>query len=52
MLVTRPITTLVKAVNYEAAGRRFEISLNNGARLLLPVDLLVMELFKGSVKAD
>jgi hypothetical protein len=46
MLATKPITTLIEAVNYEAKGRRFEISLDNGSRLLVPVDLLVMELWE------
>ena len=52
MLATRPITTLIKTVSYEAEGRYFEILLNNGARLLVPVDLLAMELWEdGQIKA-
>jgi hypothetical protein len=46
MLVAKPITTLIKAVSYESKGRRFEISLDNGSKLLVPVDLLVMELWE------
>ena len=46
MLTTKPITTLIEAVSYEAKGRCFEISLDNGARLLVPVDLLKMELWE------
>ena len=52
MLATKPITTLIEAVSYDAEGRRFEISLNNGARLFVPVDLLTMELWEdGQLKA-
>lgn len=52
MLATKPITTLIEAVSYEAKGRCFEISLDNGSRLLVPVDLLVMELWEdGQLKA-
>lgn len=45
MLATKPITTLIEAVSYEAEGRRFEIS-HNGDRLSVPVDLLKMELWE------
>jgi len=52
MLATKPIATLIEAVSYEAKGRSFEISLDNGSRLLVPVDLLVMELWEdGQLKA-
>ena len=52
MLATQPITALIKVVSYEAEGRCFKVSLNNGARLLVPVDLLVMELWEdGQLKA-
>ncbi|MEO1396764.1 MAG: hypothetical protein AAFV90_28100 [Cyanobacteria bacterium J06634_5] len=52
MLATKPITTLIEAVNYEPEGRCFRISLDNGASLLVPVDLLVMELWEdGQLKA-
>ena len=46
MLVTKPITTLITSVSYEAEGRCFKISLNNGASLSVPVDLLKMELWE------
>ena len=46
MLATKPITTLIEAVRYEAEGRCFKISLNNGSRILVPVDLLRMELWE------
>ncbi len=57
MLATKVITTLIESVSYEAKERCFEISLDNGSRLLVPVDLLVMELMgrraiKSSTKAD
>jgi len=52
MLATKPITTLIESVRYEAKGRCFEISLDNGSKLLVPVDLLVMELWEdGQLKA-
>ena len=52
MLATEPITTLIEAVRYEAARRCFEIALDNGAQLRVPVDLLVMELWEeGEIKA-
>jgi hypothetical protein len=52
MLATKPITALIEAVSHEAEGRCFEISLDNGARLLVPVDLLKMELWEdGQLKA-
>ena len=52
MLATKPITTLIESVSYEAEGRCFEISLDNGASLLVPIDLLVMELWEdGQLKA-
>lgn len=52
MLATKPITTLIETVSYEAEGQCFEISLNNGARLLVPVALLRMELWEnGQLKA-
>ncbi len=46
MLATRRITTLIEAVRYEADRRCFELLLDNGASLLVPVDLLVMELWE------
>jgi hypothetical protein len=52
MLATKSITTLIEAVRYEAEGRCFEISLDNGARLLVPVNLLKMALWEdGQLKA-
>ena len=52
MLTTKPTTTLIETVRYKAEGRCFDISLNNGFRLLVPVDLLVMELWEdGQLKA-
>ena len=52
MLETKPITTLIESVSYKAEGRYFEIVLDNGAKLLVPVDLLVMELWEnGQLKA-
>jgi len=52
MLATKPITTLIEAVSYEAEGQRFEISLDNGASLSVPVDLLKIELWEdGQIKA-
>ena len=52
MLATKVITTLIESVSYEAKERCFEISLDNGSRLLVPVDLLVMELWEdGQLKA-
>lgn len=52
MLATKAITTLIESVSYESEGRCFEISLDNGSRLLVPVDLLVMELWEdGQLKA-
>lgn len=52
MLATEPITTLIEAVSYEAKGRRFRVSLDNSASLLVPVDLLVMELWEdGQIKS-
>ena len=46
MLATKPITTLIEAVSYEAEGRRFKVLLDNNASLLVPVELLVMELWE------
>lgn len=46
MLATKPITTLIETVSYKAEGRCFEISLDNGASLVVPVDLLKMELWE------
>lgn len=52
MLATKPITTLIEAVSYEAEGRRFRVSLDNNASLLVPVDLLAMELWEdGQLKS-
>jgi hypothetical protein len=52
MLATRPITTLIESVSYEAEDRCFRIALNNGSRLSVPVDLLSMELWEnGQLKA-
>ena len=52
MLATKPLTTLIEAVSYDAQERCFEISLDNGARLRVPVDLLKMELWEdGQLKA-
>lgn len=46
MLATKPITTLIEAARYEAEERCFEILLDNGAKLLVPVDLLAIELWE------
>lgn len=46
MLATKPLTTLIEAVSYEAEGRCFKVSLDNGSKLLVPVNLLVMELWE------
>ncbi|MFK8184489.1 MAG: hypothetical protein AB8B99_14035 [Phormidesmis sp.] len=46
MLATKPITTLIETVSYEAEERCFRISLDNGASLLVPVNLLKMELWE------
>lgn len=46
MRVTKFITTLIKDVSYEAEERCFRILLDNGSKLLVPVDLLVMELWE------
>jgi hypothetical protein len=52
MLATKSITTLIEAVRYETEGRCFEISLDNGARLLVPVNLPKMALWEdGQLKA-
>ena len=52
MLATKPVTTLIKAVSYDAQERCFEVSLNNGAWLRVPVSLLKMELWEdGQLKA-
>lgn len=52
MATARPITTLIEDVHYKGEGRCFEVSLNNGSRLLVPVDLLKMELWEdGQLKA-
>ncbi len=52
MLATKPITTLIESVGYESDGRCFEIVLDNGSKLSVPVDLLRMELWEdGQLKA-
>ena len=52
MLATKPIRTLIETVSYEAKRRCFQLSLNNGASLSVPIDLLAMELWEnGQLKA-
>lgn len=52
MLATKPVTTLIESVSYEAENRCFVVSLDNGASLCVPIDLLVMELWEnGQLKA-
>lgn len=46
MFATKPITTLIETVSYEAAGRCFAVSLSNGCELRVPVDLLTMEVWE------
>lgn len=46
MLATKTITTLIETVSYEANERCFKVSLDNGSRLSVPIDLLRMELWE------
>ena len=46
MFATKPITTRIETVSYEAAGRCFAVSLSNGCELRVPVDLLTMEVWE------
>lgn len=46
MLATKPITTLIETVSYEAEGRCFAVCLSNGSELRVPVDLLTMEVWE------